>query len=115
MENAQAKDYLTNLIRKTLRITTTDTRTFIGTFKCTDSDCNIILAGAHEYRLPTPSAITAAALTSISNPENQQKTTVKVDMSCRFVGLIVVPGEHITKIEVEEFASQVKGKALPEG
>jgi hypothetical protein len=38
-------------------------------------------------------------------------------MTSRYLGLVVVPGEYITKIEVEEFASQVKGRekvvALP--
>lgn len=32
------------------------------------------------------------------------------DMTSRFLGLVVVPGEHIVRIVVEEFASQVKGK-----
>lgn len=120
MEKTQATDYLNNLINKTLRITTTDARTFIGTFKCTDSDCNIILARSHEYRRPTSSAIAAALSSSCSsssssttNTEEKQGTTVKVDMTSRFVGLIVVPGEHICKIEVEEFASQSKGRTLP--
>lgn len=31
-------------------------------------------------------------------------------MTDRYLGLVVLPGEHITKIEVEEFASQMKGK-----
>jgi hypothetical protein len=31
-------------------------------------------------------------------------------MASRYLGLVVVPGEHITKIEVEEFASQMRGK-----
>jgi hypothetical protein len=31
-------------------------------------------------------------------------------MTSRYLGLVVVPGEYITKIEVEEFASQLKGK-----
>jgi hypothetical protein len=31
-----------------------------------------------------------------------------LDLTSRYLGLVVVPGEHITKIEVEEFASQVK-------
>lgn len=30
------------------------------------------------------------------------QSTFKADMTSRFVGLIVVPGEHIVKIEVEE-------------
>jgi len=33
-------------------------------------------------------------------------------MTSRYLGLVVVPGEYITKIEVEEFASQVKGKSV---
>ena len=31
-------------------------------------------------------------------------------MESRYLGLVVVPGQYITRIEVEEFASQVKGK-----
>jgi hypothetical protein len=29
------------------------------------------------------------------------------DMTSRYLGLVVIPGEHIVKIEVEEFASQI--------
>jgi len=36
--------------------------------------------------------------------------TVKLDMTSRFLGLVVVPGRHIVKIEVEEFASQMGSK-----
>ena len=39
MEKSQAEDYLTSLLNKTLRVTTTDTRMFLGQFKCTDSVC----------------------------------------------------------------------------
>lgn len=31
-------------------------------------------------------------------------------MTSRYLGLVVVPGEYIVKIEVEEFVSQLKGK-----
>jgi len=31
------------------------------------------------------------------------KKTVKMDMTSRFLGLVVVPGEFITKIELEEY------------
>lgn len=33
-------------------------------------------------------------------------------MTSRYLGLVVVPGEYITKIEVEEFASQMKGRGI---
>ena len=35
-----------------------------------------------------------------------------MDMTSRYLGLVVVPGEHITKIEVEEFVSQMKGQTV---
>jgi hypothetical protein len=31
-------------------------------------------------------------------------------MTSRYLGLVVVPGEHITRIEVEEFESQMRGR-----
>jgi hypothetical protein len=33
---SEAEDYLHSLINKTLRVYTTDSRLFVGTFKCTD-------------------------------------------------------------------------------
>lgn len=64
---------------------------------------NIILANSFEYRFPTPSAVQAAAKEAESwqtTPANQS-ATVKVNMTHRLIGLIVVPGRHITKIELE--------------
>jgi small nuclear ribonucleoprotein (snRNP)-like protein len=37
MEEMQAIRYLESLIGQTLRVHTTDTRMFVGTFKCTDA------------------------------------------------------------------------------
>ncbi|KAN0092110.1 hypothetical protein V8E51_017957 [Hyaloscypha variabilis] len=97
MEKSQAEDYLTSLLNKTLRVTTTDTRMFLGQFKCTDSDRNIILSQTFEYRLPPP-------------PKHLNEETVTLDMTSRYMGLIVVPGEYVERIEVEEFESQVRGR-----
>ena len=36
--------------------------------------------------------------------------SVTLDMTSRYLGLVVVPGEYITKIEVEEFTSQMKDR-----
>ncbi|KAF8862976.1 hypothetical protein BDZ45DRAFT_738655 [Acephala macrosclerotiorum] len=91
---AQAETYLNSLLGKNLRVTTTDTRMFLGQFKCTDSDQNIILSQTFEYRLPPP-------------PKLPQEGAVTQDLTSRYLGLIVVPGEYITKIEVEEFESQL--------
>ncbi|MCJ1435924.1 hypothetical protein MMC27_005300 [Xylographa pallens] len=110
MEAEQAKMYLSSLLNRVFHIYTTDNRMFIGEFKCTDNDRNIILSSAHEYRIP---ALPSAASTIISsNPTPADETsandlpgtskTVTLDLSPpRYIGLIVVPGPHITKIEVE--------------
>ena len=37
MDNYQAVNYLESLLDRTLRIHTTDTRLFVGLFKCTDN------------------------------------------------------------------------------
>lgn len=37
-----------------------------------------------------------------------EATTVKLDMTSRYLGLVVVPGKYIVKMEVEEFASQIR-------
>lgn len=37
MESTEAETYLNSLINKTLRVYATDSRMFVGTFKCTDA------------------------------------------------------------------------------
>ncbi|KAJ6137890.1 hypothetical protein N7471_004376 [Penicillium samsonianum] len=103
MDHDQSVEYLEGLLGHTLRIHTTDTRMFVGLFKCTDADRNIILANSFEYRMPTTSAVQAAAHEKESRGEGSEakSATVKVNMTHRLIGLIVIPGRHITKIELE--------------
>ncbi|KAL2216626.1 LSM domain protein [Thermoascus aurantiacus ATCC 26904] len=108
MDNAQAVSYLESLIGRTLRVHTTDTRMFVGTFKCTDMDRNIILAGTYEFRFPSPSAVREAAATAGADSSGTSKDTVKVDMTSRLIGLVVVPGQHITRIELEETPDEIR-------
>lgn len=56
------------------RVTVTDGRMFCGTFTCVDKQKNIILANSDEFR-------------------KGEK---------RHVGLVMIPGKHITKAEVED-------------
>ncbi|KAI1325737.1 hypothetical protein F5Y16DRAFT_255385 [Xylariaceae sp. FL0255] len=106
--NADAVAYLQSLLNKTLRIHTTDGRMFIGTFKCTDTDRNIVLSLTYEYRQPSQQKLAEAAAAA----ESSGAQTVKADMTSRYLGLIVVPGHHIVKLEVEEFTSQVKSRSI---
>jgi hypothetical protein len=62
-------------------------------------ELNIILSLTHEYRQPSPQAISDAAYTHQLQGSTE---SLKVDMVKRFVGLVVVPGKHISRIEVEE-------------
>ncbi|KAL2352956.1 hypothetical protein BJ546DRAFT_848328 [Cryomyces antarcticus] len=95
-ENDNAIVYLSNLLNKELHIHITDGRMFVGALKCTDKYRNIILSCAHEYRSPSRAAV-ERAVTESSDGQN-----VTVDMTGRFVGLVTIPGEYITKVEVED-------------
>ncbi|KIW98947.1 uncharacterized protein Z519_00610 [Cladophialophora bantiana CBS 173.52] len=97
MEEAEATQFLESLLGKTLNVTVLDGRIFSGIFRCTDNDSNIILSNSFEYRMPSRTAAKAAI--------EKLKTTgqaSRVDMTSRFVGLIVIPGKQIAKVEVEE-------------
>ncbi|KAI3338198.1 hypothetical protein F4824DRAFT_499529 [Ustulina deusta] len=107
---AEAEVYLKSLINKTLRIYVTDGRMFIGTFKCTDTDRNVVISLTYEYRQPSQQKLADAA--SAAAATSPSSATIKADMTSRYLGLVVIPGEHIVKMEVEEFASQVKSRSI---
>ena len=64
-----------------------------------------MLAHTYEYRQPSSREREKAI-------EEADGETVKVDMTSRYLGLVVIPGEHITKMEVEEFASQMRNQNI---
>ncbi|KAI8853406.1 hypothetical protein BC829DRAFT_382732 [Chytridium lagenaria] len=74
IQREQARESLRQLLDQKARITTTDGRAFVGIFLCTDRDINIILSGAEEFKAGER----------------------------RFVGLVMVPGKHIAKAEIED-------------
>jgi hypothetical protein len=101
----EALSFFENLERRTLRIHTVDNRIFVGEFKCTDNvsfpfftiidlsnlkkqECNIILAYAYEYRKATPEGADTGPV-GTAGLEN------------RYVGMVVLPGHFIVKIEKE--------------
>ncbi|KAI0882163.1 uncharacterized protein GGS22DRAFT_170357 [Annulohypoxylon maeteangense] len=107
-EKAEAGAFLRSLLNKNLCIYTTDGRLFIGTFKCTDTHRNVVLSLCYEYRQPSQQKIAEAAAAA----ESSGKDKLAADMTSRYLGLVVVPGEHIVKMEVEEFTSQVKSRSI---
>lgn len=58
---------------------------------------NIILALTYEYRAPSAEVIRKAVQES-GNP------SAPVNWNSRYVGLVVIPGTHVKKIEFEENA-----------
>ncbi|KAI5286698.1 hypothetical protein KEM52_001887, partial [Ascosphaera acerosa] len=97
MDRARAVPYLESLLGRTLRVQASDGRLFVGEFKCTDKDRNIILGLTHEYRAPDAAAVNAAAAaaagelagasTDFTHTRSQSQTTLRVNMTSRFVGL----------------------------
>lgn len=59
-------------------------------------DLNVILGNAHEYREPSSTSLLAMVGTASHG-------RIVANMTSRFVGLIVIPGEHVRKVEIEEF------------
>ncbi|KAL8859647.1 MAG: hypothetical protein Q9178_003761 [Gyalolechia marmorata] len=96
MDSRAAQDYLGTLLGKQLRIHTTDTRMFVGEFKCTDNECNVILSQSREYRHAPTKSVSATTTGGLSSIQEEDP------MTGRFMGLIVVPGKHITKIELQD-------------
>ncbi|KAH8734914.1 hypothetical protein BGZ61DRAFT_443378 [Ilyonectria robusta] len=103
MDKDEAREYLASILNKNLRVLTTDGRLFWGAFKCTDPDKNIVLANTYEYRQPSSKQRAEAAVKAGDE-------AVTLDMTSRFLGLVVVPGHHIVKMEVEQFASQMRNQ-----
>jgi small nuclear ribonucleoprotein (snRNP)-like protein len=103
MDKEAARDYLSFLLNKNLRITVTDGRMFRGSFKCTDPDMNVILADTYEYRQPSANERAEAASTASHG-------SMTLDMTSRYLGLVVVPGHHIVGMQVEQFASQMRAQ-----
>lgn len=65
-------------------------------------DSNVVLSHTYEYRQPSvPKRVEETTQVS-------EAATVKLDMTSRYLGLVVVPGKYIVKMEVEEFASQIR-------
>ena len=85
--NSTALDSLRSFLQQVLRITTVDSRIFMGVFAGTDKPLNIILINAEEYR--------------ISQIPGQK---VEVIEDGRYVGQVLLPWKMIVKVEVHDDA-----------
>lgn len=72
-----------NFVGRTSLVHIPDGRAFCGTFLCVDSGCNIILANTDETR-----------------------TTAEGRTSTRNVGMVMIPGNYVVKVEVQRVTTQ---------
>jgi small nuclear ribonucleoprotein (snRNP)-like protein len=79
-----------NMMNKTVRITCSDGRLFIGELIACDYEQNVILRFGTEYRLGT---LNPCGLTVL---DDQGEITRE-----RGVGMIMVPGHHLVKFEIQ--------------
>ncbi|KAI0473672.1 hypothetical protein GGR56DRAFT_648510 [Xylariaceae sp. FL0804] len=110
-EREEAQAFLASLLNRTLRVYATDGRMFLGTFKCTDTHCNVVLAMTHEYRPPSPqklAAMSSATSSGADRGDGGGPAPIIADMPSRYLGLVVIPGSHVVRMEVEEFVSQLR-------
>ena len=91
--NSTALDSLRSFLQQVLRITTVDSRVFMGIFAGTDKPLNIILINAEEYRI-------------FQNPGQK----VEVIEGGRYVGQVLLPWKMIVKVEVHESDDALKKK-----
>ncbi|KAJ3214895.1 hypothetical protein HDU67_001097 [Dinochytrium kinnereticum] len=88
------RESLRDLLNQKARITATDGRVFVGVFMCLDKERNLILSGTEEFKAGEARATLPPFL--IAPPSFAPKG------ERRFVGLIMVPGKHIVKAEIED-------------
>lgn len=72
-----------------------------------------MLAHATEYRQPTARQL--AERVSQQAQDTVPGSKAVMNMTSRYLGMIVTPGQHIVKIEVEEFVSQLRSRNRDRG
>lgn len=87
-----------NFLGRTARITVSDGRAFEGRFVCVDSEVNVILQSAHEYRTTQPTRLT----------DNGRAAEQK-----RWAGMVMIPGKHVVNVALKPSASVQQVASTP--
>jgi len=77
-----AVDAIKAFLHRTLRISITDGRVFLGTFSCTDKQLNIVLTNTEEFRPGAPPS--------------------PFPVQGRYVAMVMVPWKLVEKIELQD-------------
>ena len=87
-----AKQLLKDTLYETYRVTTTDQRSFVGSFICIDKGLNIILSQAEEF-LPDDRKAEIPAWWPQSEVDGGG------GYGGRQVGMVLIPGKEVVKVE----------------
>jgi N-alpha-acetyltransferase 38, NatC auxiliary subunit len=94
-------DISSTLLEKTCLVHISDGRAFKGTFICVDSARNLLLSNATEYKAKAQGTGGHASLQGGAEAQYEK----------RFVGLVMVPGLHLAKLEVQAgFSGPASGR-----
>lgn len=106
-----------DFIDQTVRVTIHDGRRFEGRISCIDSGCNIILDDADEVMKQQQSKSTGAEERpdgSLQDSDAANAATASSEDRRRRIGLAVLPGEHVCKVELKG-RGRIPGRAFEEG
>ncbi|KAE8221569.1 hypothetical protein CF319_g5092 [Tilletia indica] len=92
---------ISTFINKIVLIHISDGRAFRGRFLCVDDTMNAILSDADELRLVEARKDSSKAETEEADGKGKGDSP---EYSFRWVGMVMVPGEHIRAVEVESKA-----------
>ncbi|KAL1899332.1 hypothetical protein Cpir12675_001447 [Ceratocystis pirilliformis] len=110
LQDTSPRDFLGSLINKQLRVEIQDGRYFHGQLKCTDPDMNIVLSNVYEHQKPQSKPLDTSSGDASSGDASPPLERTSPDLEHRALRSVVIPGERIVKIELEEFASQRRHK-----
>lgn len=83
-------------LSRPVRVAITDSRVFRGTLLCIDPNLNLILGGA-SFIKNTTTGINSDITESLQDEKLDGNTNTSARE--KYIGMVVLPGRHITKIE----------------
>ena len=91
---SEGKAQLQKWLNKNMKIKMTDGRMLVGVFVCTDKDKNVILGSCQEYVNVPDDHVEENKISTETADSNGSEP--------RLLGLAMIPGRHIVKIEVDD-------------
>ena len=101
---SEALSHLTSLLNHPLRLTLPNDRLILGILTVIDPQCNIILSDAEEFVPPLKPPESLDRVAAVAEVGDRQGYPMHRERRWggRGLGLVLVPGEMVVKVEVEE-------------